>query len=54
MAWSTPLVMDQTRERLSRSGLSWHEMDTLWDVDEPADWHRLQQLENTHAQVSAP
>lgn len=48
MAWSTPLVMAQTRARLLRSGVTWYEMDTLWDVDEPADWQRLQQLENEH------
>lgn len=47
ISWSTPQVMAQTRERLSGAGLSWHEMDTLWDVDEPADWQRLQQLERT-------
>lgn len=48
IAWSTPLVMAQTRERLLRSGLSCCEMATLWDVDEPADWQRLQQLEGKH------
>jgi len=48
ITWSTPLVMAQTRERLLRSNLSWYEMDTLWDVDEPADWQRLRQLEGNH------
>lgn len=42
--WSTPQVMAQTRERLRQSGASWLEMETLWDVDEPADWWRLQTL----------
>ncbi len=42
--WSTPQVMAQTRERLRQSGVSWLEMETLWDVDEPADWWRLQTL----------
>jgi rSAM/selenodomain-associated transferase 2/rSAM/selenodomain-associated transferase 1 len=38
--WSTPRVMDQTRERLSEAGASWLELPALWDVDEPADWRR--------------
>ena len=42
--WSTALVMAQTRERLTQAGVKWLEMPTLWDVDEPADWLRLQQL----------
>ena len=44
IAWSTPQVMAQTREQLRRAGVSWFEMPTLWDVDEAADWRRLQQL----------
>ncbi len=43
--WSTPAVLAQTRERLRVVGASWHELEPLWDVDEPADWDRLQQLE---------
>jgi rSAM/selenodomain-associated transferase 2/rSAM/selenodomain-associated transferase 1 len=43
--WSTPAVLAQTRERLRIAGVSWHELEPLWDVDEPADWDRLQQLE---------
>ena len=42
--WSTPQVMAQTRERLTQAGVDWLEMPTLWDVDEPADWLRLQGL----------
>ena len=48
IAWSTPQVMAQTRDRLRLAGLSWLELPTLWDVDEPADWQRLQRLESTH------
>ena len=44
IAWSTPHVMAQTRELLRRAGASWLELPTLWDVDEPADWQRLQGL----------
>ena len=45
IAWSTPQVMAQTREQLRRAGVSWLELPTLWDVDEPADWQRLQQID---------
>jgi hypothetical protein len=41
MPWSTAGVMARTRERLKASGLSWQEPVTLWDVDVPADLHRL-------------
>jgi hypothetical protein len=41
MRWSTPSVMDETRRRLERLGMSWQEPVTLWDVDLPADLQRL-------------
>jgi uncharacterized protein len=43
IAWSSERVMLQTRERARACGLRWHELETLWDVDRPEDWHRLQQ-----------
>jgi rSAM/selenodomain-associated transferase 1 len=42
IAWSSDQVMAQTRERLRDCGLRWQELDTLWDVDRPEDWLRLQ------------
>ena len=45
ITWSTPHVMAQTRERLRAAGVTWFEMPTLWDVDQPADWQRLQEIE---------
>ena len=39
--WSTARVMGQTRERLAAAGLRWHELPTLWDVDEAPDWRRF-------------
>jgi rSAM/selenodomain-associated transferase 1 len=48
IAWSTPQVMAQTRDRLRAAGASWHELPPLWDVDEPADWQRLQHLIAAH------
>jgi rSAM/selenodomain-associated transferase 1 len=41
MEWSTPTVMAETRRRLDAFSLSWRELDTLWDVDTPADLERL-------------
>lgn len=37
MTWSTPEVMDQTRERARRAGWSWAELPPVADIDEPAD-----------------
>lgn len=42
MTWSTPTVMANTRQRLRSLGLTWRELDTLWDVDTPSDLERLQ------------
>lgn len=40
--WGSDRVLAQTRERLRVCGLRWGELETLWDVDRPADWLRLQ------------
>ena len=42
ITWSTDQVLIQTRQRLRDARASWKELPTLWDVDEPADWSRLQ------------
>ncbi|AEG91465.1 candidate b-glycosyltransferase, Glycosyltransferase Family 2 [Ramlibacter tataouinensis TTB310] len=44
IAWSTPAVLAQTRERLRAAGARWQELDSLWDVDEPADLRRFREL----------
>jgi uncharacterized protein len=44
MAWSGPGVMRETRERAAAAGLRSLELETLWDVDRPEDFRRLQQL----------
>jgi glycosyltransferase A (GT-A) superfamily protein (DUF2064 family) len=41
MAWSTPEVMQRTRERLGHLGLRHAELAPLADIDEPADLARL-------------
>lgn len=42
--WSSPAVMAQTREQLRQAHVSWLELPSLWDIDEPADWQRWQAL----------
>lgn len=44
IAWSTPEVMRETRERVRALGWRMTELDTLWDVDRPADVERAQAL----------
>jgi hypothetical protein len=39
--WGGPDVMAEQRARLGALGLSWRELETLWDVDRPADLDRL-------------
>ena len=41
IAWSTPAVAAQTRERFAALGWRWQELAPLWDVDHPADVERL-------------
>ena len=41
MTWSTPAVMAETRARACAQGLRVVELETLWDVDVPADLPRL-------------
>ena len=42
--WSTAVVMAQTRTRAREHGIRMEEMETLWDVDEPADLRRLRHM----------
>jgi rSAM/selenodomain-associated transferase 1 len=41
LPWSTPQVLDATRDRLRALGWRWHELPTRWDVDRPEDLQRL-------------
>lgn len=43
LPWGGPTVLARTRERLAAARLSWHELRTLWDIDRPEDYVRLQQ-----------
>lgn len=44
MVWGNERVMDETRTRLGNLGWRWRELETLWDVDRPDDYRRLQAL----------
>ena len=41
--WSDASVMARTRKRIAQAGLSCVELETLWDVDRPDDYRRLQE-----------
>lgn len=43
VAWGGSAVMGESRARLAEMGTRWKELDTLWDVDRPADYARLQE-----------
>lgn len=42
--WGSEKVLEQQRQALIACGLSWTELDTLWDVDRPEDLPRLKAL----------
>jgi rSAM/selenodomain-associated transferase 1 len=42
VAWGSAAVMAQARERLSRAGTRWKELETFWDIDRPEDFARLE------------
>ncbi len=44
IAWSTPRVLSQTLARLAHAGASVAVLPTLWDIDEPFDWQRWQDM----------
>lgn len=44
IAWGGAEVLARQRAALAAAGLTWHEMETLWDVDRPEDLARLKAL----------
>ncbi|MFZ1908774.1 MAG: DUF2064 domain-containing protein, partial [Burkholderiales bacterium] len=42
IAWGGPEVFARTAETLDRLGWRWRQLRTLWDVDRPLDYERLQ------------
>lgn len=49
ITWGSPQVMAQTRERLAKQNLQWHELETLWDVDEAEDLSRWREMQIAEA-----
>ena len=43
IAWGGDQVMAETRARLQQLAWRWRELETLWDVDRPEDYDRLEQ-----------
>jgi uncharacterized protein len=43
MTWSGRDVMAETRRRIAKAGLKCRELESLWDVDRPEDYRRLEQ-----------
>jgi glycosyltransferase A (GT-A) superfamily protein (DUF2064 family) len=43
--WGSERVLQQTRAKLSASGIQWQELMPRWDVDVPADLPRLAELQ---------
>ncbi|NMT63550.1 TIGR04282 family arsenosugar biosynthesis glycosyltransferase [Marinobacter orientalis] len=41
VAWGTQNALEQTRDRLTQSGLTYALLPEKWDVDEPEDWRRF-------------
>lgn len=52
IAWSTPEVMTQTRDRARAQGLQYRELETLWDVDVPADLDRLRRHDSRQSEAT--
>ena len=40
--WGSASVMSETRSRLRAAGTRWKELETLWDIDRPEDYERLE------------
>lgn len=40
VAWGGDTVLAATRARLQTLGWRWRELETLWDIDRPEDYHR--------------
>jgi rSAM/selenodomain-associated transferase 1 len=52
IAWGSDHVMADTRARLQQLGWTWRELETLWDIDRPEDYARLEAsglLDTKHA-----
>lgn len=44
ISWGTERVLQQTRRRMHAMDILHHELEPGWDIDEPEDWFRYQQI----------
>jgi len=44
ISWGEVSVLEETRERLNKSGVNWYELETHWDLDRPEDLRRFENL----------
>lgn len=51
IAWGSDSVLASTRQILQSLKLTWSEPDTIWDLDRPADFKRLEQDVELYQQV---
>jgi rSAM/selenodomain-associated transferase 1 len=54
VAWGGQTVMETTRARLRQLGWDWRELETLWDVDRPADLDRLTECSRLRSLLRDP
>ena len=40
ISWGSAKVMQQTRSKLKKNGISFNELATCWDIDRLADYQR--------------
>jgi rSAM/selenodomain-associated transferase 1 len=50
--WGEADVADMTRTKMRSLGWGWKELEYLWDVDRPADYERLKEIEFFYSSVS--
>jgi len=43
--WGEADVAEKTREKMNLLGWNWEELEYLWDVDRPADYERLKEVD---------
>lgn len=50
--WGKSDVADMTRAKMGSLGWHWQELEYLWDVDRPADYERLKEVEFIYTRAS--
>ena len=53
ISWGEDRVLSATRERLQRLGWRWNMLETLWDLDRPADWLEIVNQPQSEGELAA-